>query len=157
MNERKRFNAIDVLIILCVALIVLSVVFRGHIINFFSDQENLTEYTVEFISEPTKNEVAAAIVNGASLTWTEYDCLLGSITELSTEKASIHSLDSSGVLHTSLSETESTVNGKIKVFAANNAGCYVSGSHFLAAGMQITLKTDKAQFTVTVTSVTQAK
>ena len=156
MNEKKRFNVIDVLIIASIALIVLAVVFRGQIINFFSDQENLTEYTVEFISEPTPNGVAASLVQGVRLNWVEMGCELGRLEALETTAANVYSTDpEDGSLKVSLSPTDSVIKGSIPVRAQKNNGCYVSGTYFLASGMQLTLRSTMAQITVTVTNVAE--
>ena len=48
----KKFNVIDVMIVICTVLIIVATVFRGQVIDFLADKENLSEFTLKFESEP---------------------------------------------------------------------------------------------------------
>lgn len=151
---KKRFNLIDALIIVCVALIVLSVIFRGQIISAFSIRRNLDSFVVTFESDPVDNRVLSTLKNGQSVTWVENGAVLGKLDGYSSEAAVFYTADRFGELVETESKDQSIIKGRMTVTAAYRDGsCYVSGTEFLGGGMQLTLRTEYATFTVTVISV----
>lgn len=152
-QEKKHFNAIDVLIILGVLLIILGIIFRSNIITLFRDNAQRSECTISFISENVPNNVAALLGNGNTLTWVEHDIPLGTLETVSSSHAVIYIENGDGTYHTAPSASESTVVGVIKTTALSDNGCYINGTDFIAAGMTVVIATQNAQFTAVITSV----
>ncbi len=151
---KKRFNIIDVLIIVCVAFIALAVVFRGQITAAISAGKNLDSFTVTFESDPMDNMTARTLKAGQSVVWVETDTELGSMYDYSSEAARVYTADRDGKLVESKSDSQSVIKGTMKIRAEYRDGsCYVSGTEFLGGGMKLTLRTEYATFTVTVISV----
>lgn len=151
---KKRFNIIDVLIIVCVAFIALAVVFRGQITAAISAGKNLDSFTVTFESDPVDNMSLRTLKAGQSIIWVEADTELGTMYDYRAEEARIYTAAADGKLVESKSDSQSVIRGSMKIKAEYRDGsCYVSGTRFLGGGMKLTLRTEYATFTVTVISV----
>lgn len=151
---KKRFNIIDVLIIACAVLIVFSIIFRGQIISFFGSTQNLDAFTVVFESDPVDNRIITTLKSGQSVTWVENSKVLGTLAEFEVTEATVYTVQTNGTLIQTKSDSQSVIRGTLDITAALRDGaCYVSGTNFLGGGMNITLRTEYATFTVTVISV----
>ena len=156
MREKKKINFIDVVILICVALIILVAVFRGQITEYISGGKNLTSYSIAFESDPIGNSYVGYISTGNTVEWMEKGMEIGSIGSLETPiPSSVYTLGHDGKLIISESDSSKTVRGTLTVHALDNNGCFVSGTDFIGAGMKMTLKSNNAVFTVTVLSVTK--
>ena len=157
MKEKKRFNIIDVMIIICAVLIILATVFRAQVISFLSDGENLSEFTVSFESEPIMNSYSGYVVAGKAVEWVEKDKSLGTIRSIDRiEAAKLQSIGADGKFITIISDTSSVIKGTLSIKAADKNGCFVSGTEFIGAGMKLTLQIPNVVFTVNVISVEKA-
>ena len=156
MKEKRKINFIDIIILLCVAIIIASAFFRTQIIQYIADGKNLSTYSVSFESDPVENGYISYIKTGNSVEWVEKNMTVGTVGALEAPTpATVYTLTSSGVLTSTPSDTTSTVRGSLSILAADNDGCFVSGTEFIGAGMKMTLRTGNAVFTVTVLSVTK--
>lgn len=156
MKEKKKVNFIDVIILLCVAVIAFSAFFRGQIINYLAEGKNLSGYSLAFVSDPIENGYISYIKSGNTVEWVEKSMVLGTVGALNAPTpASIYNVNSKGELMITPSDTASTVSGTVSLLAADNNGCFLSGTEFIGAGMKLTVRTGNAVFTVTVLSVTK--
>ena len=156
MKEKKKFNVVDGIIIACVLLIVAAVVFRARIVEFIASGQNLSEYTIAFESEPVGNSYAGYITPGKSIEWVEKNDVIGTIASIeSTKPAEMYTVCSDGKLLITESDSEYVIHGTLSVKAADKDGCFVSGTEFVGAGMEMTLRSNNTVFTVTVLSVTR--
>ena len=156
MKEKRKVNFIDIIILICVAVIAASAFFRTQIINYIAEGKNLSSYSVAFESDPTENGYVSYMKTGNTVEWVEKGMEIGTVGALNTPKPStVYTLNSNGVLISTPSDTTSVVSGTISILAADNDGCFVSGTEFIGAGMKMTLRTGNAVFTVTVLSVTK--
>ena len=152
-EEKKKFNIIDALIIIIVLLMVFAVIFRSQIISLFSDTGTKTECEIYFICEEIPNDLVGMVTNGAAVTWIEADAEMGRITEITEPVKSDVYETYEGKLILKKSDTTMKFTGKISGSAISNNGCYINGTDFLAAGMNITISTGTVQFEALVTDV----
>ena len=158
MRNSKRINAIDVVIIICSALIILATVFRAQVIGFFGDGENLSEFVVTFESDPLENSYAGYVNAGRNVEWVEKAKSIGEIRSITgISPAKVYTLGSDGSLIITDSGSSSVLRGTLLVRAASKDGCFVSGTEFIGAGSRLTLRTQNVVFTVTVLSVALEK
>ena len=154
-ENKKRFNIVDAIIILGILVIAASIIFRTQIIMFFSSDTTKSEYTISFDAESIDNDLVSLIKMGAEVTWIENGSSLGTLKNVSSPIASkLYTTDENGTIFVTESKTQSKITGKLTVDAISNNGCYIEGTHFLAAGMTVTLSTKDVQFTAVITSVT---
>ena len=157
MREKKRFNFIDVIILLCVALIVLAVVFRAQITGYIAGGKNLVGYSVAFQSEPVENGIVGYIKSGNTVEWVEKGIEIGTVNALNAPAdAEIYTLSSDGKLIVAPSTSAKKLSGTLAIMGyEKDGGCFVSGTEFIGAGMKMTLRSGNTVFTVTVLSVTK--
>ncbi|MBQ9116229.1 MAG: DUF4330 family protein [Clostridia bacterium] len=154
MKSKKSFNAVDIMIIVCVALLVLATVFRAQVIKFLGNRENLTEFVLTFESEPVENSYAGYIKSGRNVTWEEKGIEIGEVREISESYAApIYTVDDSGVLVITQSDNTSILKGTLRIRGAAKDGCFISGTEFVGAGMKMTLRTQNVVFKINVISV----
>lgn len=154
-ENKKRFNIVDAIIILGVLVIAASIIFRTQIIMFFSSDTTKSEYTISFDAESIDNDLVSLIKTGAEVAWIENGISIGTLKNVSSPIVSkIYTTDENGVISVTESETHRKLTGKLTVDAISNNGCYIEGTHFIAAGMTVTLATKDVQFTAVITSVT---
>ena len=167
-EEKKHFNIIDVMIIICVLLITLGIIFRAQIIESFNSGGKQTTFTVTFEAENVSADVAAMITDGSSVTWIEKSLKLGTLSGLTRENSVIYVPNTvtesalpfgesntykDGTYNKVTSSDLVTVKGSFTAQGNQNKGCYVNGTDFLAAGMTVTLATATAQITAVITSI----
>ncbi|MBR2459981.1 MAG: DUF4330 family protein [Clostridia bacterium] len=156
MREKKTFNIIDVLIIVCVALLVLATVFRAQVISFFSDRENLSEFVVSFRSEPLENSYVGYVKAGRNIEWVENKLEIGEIRAVTQSyPAKVYTVGTDGTLIITEDDSTSVLEGTLLVRAAAKDGCFISGTEFIGAGTKMTLRTQNVLFEVTVLAVTR--
>ena len=153
-TDKKRFNAIDVLILLGILLIILGIVFRSTIISIFNDNSNQSPCTITFEAERVPNEVVDLLKEDSSLTWIDKDVSLGTLKNYEVLSSIIYVPKSDGSYEKVTSQTEKRVTGTISTTALNDNGCYIKGTDFLAAGMTVTISTETAVFSAIITSIT---
>lgn len=153
-EEKRKFNIVDVLIILAILLIAASVIFRSHIINFFNTEITRQECSIYFEAEYVDNASASVLSTDTPLLWIEKNVEFGTIISIFDVQASeMISEDENGNLILTKSDTHSRVTGKINITAVSNNGCYIDGIHFICAGQSLTLSTRSTQFSATITSI----
>ena len=152
-GEKRKFNAIDIMLILIAVLVTLMIIFRSQLISFFSGTATKTDCEIYFTCESISNELSSEITDGANITWLESKAHLGRFsftTAIEPTKTIEKSGDNLVVLR---SDTTSSFSGVIAGSAISNNGCYIDGADFLAAGMTITMTTGTVQFTALITDV----
>ena len=152
-EEKKRFNVIDVLIILGILLIVLALIFRAQIINVFNDTGSRTECRITIIADEIAADTVASIKEGDQVTWLDRDVSIGSIESISSEKATVYVPNYDGSYSPVVSDTLYKLTCTIVTTCLSDNGCYIDGKYFVAKGMTMLLSTQNAQFTVTITAV----
>jgi len=156
MKEKKKINFIDIIILLCIAIIAFSGIFRAQILQHIAEGKNLSTYSVSFQSDPIENRYVTYLKTGSTVEWVEKEMLIGTIGALNDPiPSNIYTVGSNGVLTLTPSDTASTVSGTLTVLAADKDGCFISGTEFIGAGMKMTIRSGNALFTVTVLSVTK--
>ena len=155
MKEKKRFNFIDVVILLCVALIVTAAIFRAQITEYIASGKNLVEYRVSFETDPTEPIFLEHINVGQKVEWVEKGMVIGEISRRDEAPAPeiVYSIGSNGNLVTFVNEEEKILKGELSINAYEKNGCFVSGTEFIGAGMKMTLRSNNVIFTVTVLEV----
>ena len=153
--KSKKLNIIDILIIICAALIILATVFRTQVIGFLADRENLSEFNLAFETHPIPNEYSGHIVSSPEpVEWVEVDKKIGVISSVEgTTSAPVYTMGADGKLIVTESD-DKVIRGTMAIKAVQKGGCFISGTEFIGAGMVITLRLSTVVFKVTVLSVT---
>ncbi len=156
INEKseKRFNFIDILIILAVLIIAVSIIFRAQLITFFSDGERRSECTIEFQCENVPNESLAFISSGSSLSWLEHEVVIGTLENTEVSPATAYILRNDGSYDKVSDPKNSFIKGTLSADVLYNNGCYIGGTAFLAPGMTITVYSENVQFEMTILKIT---
>ncbi len=156
-KSEKRFNFIDVLIILSVLLILSVTVFRAQIITFFSDSEHRKNCVIHFQSESIPNENLEYLKKeGVPLYWLEQEQKLGTLSEASASPYTIYvDEDGDGKYDPVPDEKNAVLMGTISasVLYDEENGCFVGGTSFIAPGMVITIYSENIQFKITITEI----
>ena len=167
-EEKKRFNAIDVMIIISALLIIVGIIFRAQIIDIFNSSGKQTTFTVTFEAEAVPSTLTEKIVSGDPVTWLEKSASLGNLSDIKKDAAVIYVPNTvidpavndgapyrDGTFSAVTSTELSRITGSFTAKGNSNDGCYVNGTDFLAAGMTVTLLTPSAEFSVIITSITE--
>ncbi len=166
-EEKKHFNIIDVMIIICALLITAGIIFRAQIIDVFNSSGKQTTFTVTFEAENVPAALSENFSDGNTVTWTQKSLQLGALSGLNKEAAVIYVPNTvtppssnggasykDGTYSKVTSSDLFKITGSFTAQGNSNNGCYINGTHFLAAGMTITLATSTAEMQVVITSIT---
>ena len=152
-EEKKRFNVIDVLIIIGILLIVLALIFRAQIINVFNDKGSRTECRITVVADELPADTATSVKIGDQITWLDREASIGAIERVSIDRATVYVPNSDGSYSPVVSDSLYQLTCTLVTTCLSDNGCYIDGKYFLAKGMTMLLSTPTAQFKVTVTAV----
>ncbi len=153
-KSEKRFNFIDVLIILAVILIIAAVIFRAQIITIFNDGERRSECVIEFQCESVPKECISHIKEGIELSWLEKETSIGKLGKIEVSPAQKYVLKDNGSYEKFDDPLNYFIKGSITADVLYKDGCYIGGTAFLAPGMTITVHSENTQFEMTVLKIT---
>jgi hypothetical protein len=158
-EEKKRFNTLDIVIIITAILLILLVIFRSQILSLFTSSGTNESCQVSFVCESVPKEVFDSSIKNSTnntLTWLSSESKLGKMTidQSSIDSARIYEKTSNGKWTYKLSETDVKFNGTVKLTLLSNNGYYVNNKLFIAPGMTITVSTELAQFDILITDIT---
>ena len=158
-EEKKRFNAVDVLIVFTVILLILVIIFRTQILSLFTSSGTKESCHITFVCENVSKEVYEnniKDIDQANLNWINAEAKLGSMTinRESVSAARIYEKSPSGDWRYTLSDTNVRFSGSISTTLTSNNGYYVGGTDFIAPGMTITVATTNAQFDILILNIT---
>lgn len=158
-EEKKRINAVDVLIVITVILMILVIIFRAQILSLFTSSGTKESCHITFVCENVSKEVYENNIkdsNQTKLNWINADTKLGNMTIYpeSVSQARIYEKTPSGDWTYQLSDTAVRFSGSITTTLTSNNGYYVGGADFIAPGMTITVATEHAQFEILILNIT---
>lgn len=140
MNKTKRFNSLDVLIILFILVIISMTVVKLYVGEKALDKE-LTEYEINFYAE----DIKPTIKNGAEVIYN--DVQIGTIVG-DPHNEYVYYVDGIQVLD------RANVSGSISVMGKSTSkGFLLNGKTFLAKGKKMELIIGKHLVRVTITSI----
>ena len=152
-QEKKRFTAIDVLIIFSVLLLIATLIFRSQLISLFNDSSKRIDCEIYIVCENVSNEITPQIKDGSDVYWVESKVPVGKMTLTSQFSPAAVYTNENGNLYVEYSDSASTFSGKIDAAAVSNSGCYLNGTDFIAPGMNLTFSTEYVQFTALITDI----
>lgn len=152
-EEKKHFNAIDVLIIIGIILIVLALIFRAQIIALFDDRGDRTECKITVIADEVPKNAADSLAVGDEITWLDNSVSIGSIEAIEKAPSKVYVEGLYGSYTAVDSDSLCTVTLTVSTTCLYDKGCYIDGKHFIAKGMELLLSNKTAQFSVTVVAV----
>ncbi len=155
-KSEKRFNFIDVLIILSILLIVAAFIFRTQWITFLNNNESKRNCVIHFQSEGVPEESIEYIKEGMKLSWLERGQTLGTLGKTTVAPDVIYIEGAiTGKYETVGDPKNYTLSGTINasVVYDEEKGCFIGGTSFLAPGMVITVYSENVQFELTVTGI----
>ena len=157
-EEKKRFNGIDVLIVVLLLLITAVVIFRSQILSLFTVTGTKENCEITFVCERISKDVYEGNIKQTgktTLNWIDTGKSIGNMTlDSSTVAPSrIYEKQPDGSYTVKFSETEISFGGKIKTSLISNGGYYLNGTEFIAPGMTITVATELAQFNILIIDI----
>lgn len=152
-EEKRHFNIIDFMIIIGAILVIVGIIFRAQIIDFFNASGKQTTYTVTFEADEVPLGIADTVANGSSVIWLEKSIQLGTLSNMTKAPATVYLPESDGTFKAVSSSDLVKITGSFTALGKSNNGCYINGTDFLAAGMTVTLATPTSQIEVIITSI----
>lgn len=156
-NKLKKFNVLDFIIILLVAVIIAGAFFRGEIIRLVSGEETVT-MEITFETEPLSTLYYSYFVDGDNIYISDTDKLLGSMGNLSKTLAPVLVQMDDGSYEEDIELERSVVSGTLTVEGYMRDGVFsLTDGTVIAAGDKLTAEGSLIAFEMTVTSVSKAE
>lgn len=153
-KNRRRFNIIDLLIILALTAVVVGVAFRYNLVDKIGVRSNEDTVVISFLVQNIKETSADALVLGDMFYIESNGMELGELISKNPTFAEAFVEDSEGKLVKTLNESTNDVRGEIKAKGKiKDEGFMLGGTQFLAAGKEIYVESRNIMVTITVTGV----
>lgn len=156
---KKKFNIIDIIIIVLVILCVVGIYFRGQITEWIGIDKQLSEYKLTFKVSEIKYTSGEYFTGGTKVYLDspklELGVIDGNCTVLPAE-VYLEKADGTVVRVDYPKDSYVDISGSIKCLGAEREdGFYLAGSYSITPGMTLKVHTDMLDFTITVTDITQ--
>ena len=155
----RRFNIIDVFVIVLVLLCVLGIYFRGQIAEKIGIEKDVKEYTVRFKVEEIRYTSAEYLQAGSEVYFEGGNIVFGKIDgNCAAVPAEIYvdGPDGVPVKVNCPKDTYVDVTGTIKCLGlVKDGGFYLSGTYSLAPGSRVNVRTEMLNFTIIITEISK--
>ena len=155
----RRFNIIDVFLIILVILCVLGIYFRGQIAEKIGLEKDLDEYTVSFKLEEIRYTSAEYLQSGNAVYFDGGNIMFGTIDGKCQEKPAevyIDGPEGAPVKVIYPKDTYIDVFGNIKCMGLmKDDGFYLGGTYSLAPGSTVNVRTEMLNFTIIITDISK--
>lgn len=154
-GEKQKINVIDILIILIVVACIAAIAVRFY----FGSDVSLTEDTalVKFEVCGISEENAREFARDKKIYLQSNDTEIGYFKSVSESPLMIDAVDGDGNITKAAHPDKKTVSGYVFVFGKwSERGFFVNGTDLISIGSQISVYTDRNQFSMTVISVEKA-
>lgn len=156
-RAKRRFNIIDVFIIVLVLLCVLGVYFRGQIAEWIGIEKKVEEYQISFEISEIRYTSSKYFYTGSKVYLDNGNIVIGTIegncTVLPAE-AYVDGPDGAPILTNYPKDTYVDVMGNIKCMGIEKEeGFYLNGTYSLAPGSRINVHTEMLNFSMTITEI----
>ena len=155
----RRFNIIDVFLIVLVILCVLGIYFRGQIVEKIGIDKDLQEYTVSFKIEEIRYTSADYLQSGNAVYFDGGNILFGTIDGKCQERPAEVYIDGADGVPVKVNYPKDTyidVLGRIKCDGLmKEDGFYLNGTYSLAPGSTVKVRTEMLNFTIIITDISK--
>lgn len=155
----RRFNIIDVFLIVLVVLCVLGIYFRGQIAEKMGLEKDLKDHIVSFKIEEIRYTSAEYLQSGNAVYFESGNALFGTLDGKCQERPSevyIDGPDGAPVRVIYPKDTYIDVFGSIKcVGLMKEDGFYLNGTYSLAPGSRVNVRTEMLNFTIIITDISK--
>lgn len=156
-NSLKKFNVLDLVIILVIAAIILGAFFRTDIIRLISGEETVT-MEITFESEPLSTLYYGYFVEGDEIYLSGTDSRLGTLGNLSKNLAPVMVQMEDGTYKEDVELERSVVNGTLTVEGYLRDGIFsLSDGTVISAGDVLQAEGSLISFNLTVKSVAKTQ
>lgn len=155
--RNKRFNSIDVFIILLVVLCIAAIYFRGMVASWIGVEKELDEYKITFSVKQIRSTSDKYLIIGNEV-YLSNGGLLGKLSEKSSLPAKVFVNDQDGkpVEVSYPKDTCIDVTGSLTCKGImNDDGFYLNGTYSISPGAVLSVYTDMLDFTITVTDISK--
>lgn len=153
--RNKKFNSIDVFIILLIVLCIAAIYFRGTVASWIGVEKELYEYKITFYVKQIRSTSDKYLITGNDI-YMSNGGLLGKLSEKSSLPAKTFVNDQSGktVEVSYPKDTYIDVTGSLTCKGImNDDGFYLNGIYSISPGTVLNVYTDMLDFTITVTEI----
>ena len=158
-RSERRFNAIDVFIVVLVLLCILGVVFRSQISEWIGVEKNVEEYEMSFEVSDIRYTSGKYFQSGSEVYLYSGNALLGTIDGNCTilpAEVYVDGPDGAPVKVSCPKDTYIDVIGVIKCLGIEKDGAfYLNGTYAIATGSEIKVCTEMICFVITVTGISK--
>ena len=158
-NRSRRFNIIDVFLIVLVILCVLGIYFRAEIAEKLGIEKDLEEYKISFKVNEIRYTSAEYLQSGNAVYFESGNVLLGTIDGKCQERPSevyIDGPDGAPVKVIYPKDTYIDLFGTIKCTGIlKEDGFYLGGTYSLAPGSTLNVRTEMLNFTIIITDISK--
>lgn len=156
-NKLKKFNVLDLVIILLVAAIIAGAFFRGEIIRLVSGEETVT-MEIAFETEPLSTLYYGYFVSGDKIYLSDTDTFIGSMDNLSKTLAPVLVQMDDGSYEEDIELERSVVSGTLTVEGYLRDGVFsLTDGTIISAGDKLSAEGSLIAFDLTVKSVSKAE
>lgn len=156
-NKLKKFNVLDLVIILLVASIIAGAFFRTDIIRLVSGEETVT-MEITFESEPLSTLYYGYFVSGDNIYIADTDTFIGSMGNISKTLAPVMVQMDDGSYEEDIELERSVVSGTLTVEGYLRDGVFsLTDGTVIAAGDKLSAEGSLIAFDLTVISVSKAE
>ncbi len=154
-NKLKKFNVLDIVIVLLIAAIILGAFFRADIIRLVSGEETVT-MEIAFESEPMPTVFYSYFIKGDEIFISGTDVSLGKADKLSKILAPVWIQMEDGSFEEDVELEKSIISGVLTVEGYYRDGVFcLENGKVISAGEVISASGTLVSFDLTVKSVTQ--
>ena len=157
VNVKRKFNIIDVIIIVLVILCIVGIYFRSRITEWVGIDKQLVEYRLSFKVSEIKYTSSEYLSTGEKIYLDNPDLELGTIDGNCTVlPAEVYLEKNDGTLIRVDYPKDSFVDisGSLKCMGTEREdGFYLAGSISISPGMKLKVHTEMLDFTITITDI----
>ena len=158
-RSARKFNVIDLFIIILVLLCVLGIVFRSQISEWIGVEKNVEEYKLSFEVSEIRYTSDKYFQAGSKVYIDSGNALLGTIDGNCTilpSEVYVEGPDGVPVKVNCPKDTYIDISGVIKCLGIEkDGGFYLSGTYAIAPGSQLKVHTEMINFIITVTEISK--
>lgn len=154
-KKKRRFNIIDLLIILALVAVVAAIGFRYNLVEKIGVKSEEDTVVISFLIQDIKETSADALVLGDMFYWEVNKMLIGELISKKPSFAEAFIENNEGILVKLYNENSYDVRGEIKAKGKiKDDGFMLGGTQFLAPGKILYVESKNIMVNITITNIT---
>ena len=155
----RRFNVIDLFLILLVILCILGVYFRSQISEWIGVEKNLEEYSIGFKVSEVRYTSSKYLQSGSAVYFDGGNVMIGTVDGNCTVLPAEVYIDGPEGIPVKVNYPKDTyvdISGRIKCQGIQKEnGFYLDGTYSLAPGSTVNVRTEMLNFSMTITEISK--